>query len=208
MAQMTASGSPVPGVEWAVRHRPFPGEIECGDLHVVAPFENGVLVGVIDGLGHGREAAIAARAAAAALSLDPGRAVRALIQSCHEALRSTRGAVLSLASINLATGSTTWIGVGNVEAVLFRGGEGGAREQVLPRSGVVGYQLPPLREAAVSIAPSDVLVMVSDGLRHQFIEDAPQAGDLGAYAERMLAAHSRESDDALVLALRYLGASL
>src|SRR3989454_8581110 len=44
------------------------GEQESGDLHLIKPVGSGVLVSVVDGLGHGAEAAAAARAAVAALS--------------------------------------------------------------------------------------------------------------------------------------------
>jgi serine phosphatase RsbU (regulator of sigma subunit) len=195
------------GFEWAVRSRPHAGETVCGDAHLVASFARGFLAGVVDGLGHGGEAAIAAEAAVAVLAEDPGRPVRALVETCHKALRGTRGAVLTLASVDLASGEATWIGVGNVEALIFRGGSARARAQVLPRPGVVGYQLPPLRTATVPIAPGDVLVMASDGLRRDFIGESPAAGDLDAYAARVLADYGRDNDDALVLAVRCPGAA-
>ena len=50
-------------IEWAVAGAPIDGETESGDLHAVVQFEGGVLVGAVDGLGHGAEAAVAARAA-------------------------------------------------------------------------------------------------------------------------------------------------
>jgi len=53
-----------PMVEWAVGARALEGEPVSGDLHVVTPFPGGVLVAVMDGLGHGTEAAAAAEAAA------------------------------------------------------------------------------------------------------------------------------------------------
>src|SRR5438093_709986 len=47
----------LPGIEWGIVSQAFPGETECGDRHLVAGFPNGALVAVIDGLGHGEEAA-------------------------------------------------------------------------------------------------------------------------------------------------------
>ena len=50
--------------EWAVAFRPAPGELVCGDRHLVREQEGLVLAAVVDGLGHGTSAAEAAEAAA------------------------------------------------------------------------------------------------------------------------------------------------
>src|SRR6266700_7377551 len=93
---------------------------ESGDRHVVATFPDGALVAVIDGLGHGTEAARAAKAAVYLIEACPHESVVDLIQHCHEALRRTRGAVMSLASFDARTSSITWAGVGSVDSVLLR----------------------------------------------------------------------------------------
>jgi negative regulator of sigma-B (phosphoserine phosphatase) len=196
-------------IEWAVRDRPIAGELDSGDLHLVAPFAGGVLVGAVDGLGHGPEAAIAARAAVAVLSRDPKQPVQTLVENCHRALRGTRGVVLSLASIDATRDEMTWIGVGNVEAVLCRAvaGEKPARDRIIPRSGVVGYQLPPLRATTLPIAAADVIVFASDGLRSDFADESPFGQTVEAHATHLLKAYGNANDDALVLVVRYLGAA-
>jgi serine phosphatase RsbU (regulator of sigma subunit) len=188
-----------------VRGRPIAGESESGDLHVVAAFEGGALLGLIDGLGHGPEAATAARVAAAVLAAHPRQPVVSLLTACHEAMRSTRGAVLSLAAIDAASGRLSWGGVGNVEAVLNRADPTMARERILLRSGVVGYQLPPLRTTELTIYPGDVLVFATDGLAHDFAEVLPDGAPPAAHAERLLAEYGRAADDATVLVARYRG---
>ncbi|MBV9508713.1 MAG: SpoIIE family protein phosphatase [Caulobacteraceae bacterium] len=194
-------------VDWAVCGEPFRGERESGDLHVAADYPGGMLLGVIDGLGHGPEAAAAARAAAAALTALAGQPVLTLIRACHEALRSTRGAVMSLAAIDTRHGAMTWAGVGNVEAVLHRADPARApgRERILLRSGVVGYQLPPLRATELPLFRGDMLVMVTDGLKHDFCEEPPLPGPAAAQAELLLRTYSKGTDDALVLTARYAG---
>ena len=48
-------------IEWAAKSRPRPGEKVCGDrLLAVDVNGTGALIGVLDGLGHGAEAAEAA----------------------------------------------------------------------------------------------------------------------------------------------------
>jgi negative regulator of sigma-B (phosphoserine phosphatase) len=200
---------PLPVIEWAVAERPVAGETESGDIHLAAFFDGGALVGAIDGLGHGPEAARVARAGAAALSADPGRPIQALVEACHETLRGTRGVVLSLASIDAPREQMTWVGVGNVEAVLYRDrpGENPAYERIVSRSGVIGYQIPRLRAISLAIQPADVLVFATDGVEHGFADVPPFHAPVQAHADHLLKAYGKSSDDALVLVVRYLGAA-
>jgi negative regulator of sigma-B (phosphoserine phosphatase) len=195
-------------VEWGVASRTLAGELISGDAHLVVPFEHGVLAAVIDGLGHGPAAATAAQAAVAVLSRRRDAPVTELIQLCHRELRITRGAVMSLASIDVVRGVVTWVGVGDVEGILLRasGPAKDARQSILLRGGVVGYRLPPLREAAWPVAQGDILIFATDGVRHGFA--ASVAGDRSPQliADDILAVHGKSTDDALVLVVRYLGA--
>jgi negative regulator of sigma-B (phosphoserine phosphatase) len=195
-------------VEWGVAGRPMAGELESGDLQVVAPFPGGVLVAAIDGLGHGDRAAFAARRAGSVLAAEAARPVRALMESCDAALRDTRGAVLTIASIDAVRGQLTWIGIGNVDAVLWRADSGAGRihEAIVPRNGVVGYQLPPMREATLSILRGDMLVFATDGVRHGFASDPPLPATAQEHADHVLRTHGKTTDDALVLVVKYLGA--
>jgi negative regulator of sigma-B (phosphoserine phosphatase) len=183
------------------------GEPVSGDAHVVAGFDDGALVAVVDGLGHGPEAAAASREAARILAERAAEPLHLLVQRCHEALRATRGAVMSLASFQRG-GSMTWLGVGNVEGILLRGGQapGRSREAITPRGGVVGYQLPALRPAALAVAPGDTLVLATDGIRSGFVADLEAEQSPQALAESILRGHARGTDDALVVVARYLGA--
>ncbi len=74
----------------------------CGDLPLVQPFPNGALVAVVDGVGHGAEAAAAAHLAVATLRAHAQESILPLLRRCHETLRETRGVVLTLASFNAA----------------------------------------------------------------------------------------------------------
>jgi len=196
-------------IEWGVAGRPIPGEIESGDLHVVASHGNGVLAAVIDGLGHGPEAAVAAQRAARVLSATPGEPVSELVDRCHAALRNSRGAVMTIAAIDARNDQLTWTGIGNVEAVLSRAAADAVppRETIVSRAGVVGYQLPKLREITLTIARGDVLVLATDGIHRDFILESPLETSAQGYARHLLDQYGGDSDDALVLVVRYLGGS-
>jgi serine phosphatase RsbU (regulator of sigma subunit) len=196
-------------IQWGVDTRAFAGEVESGDGHVVAFFDHGVLIAAIDGLGHGHEAAAAAKAAATVLHGYAAEPLEVLFKRCHEALRSTRGAVLSAASFDILNGTMSWLGVGNVTATLFRADKTRRPpyESILLRGGVVGYQLPPLRVAVLPIVPGDMLVLATDGIRDTFSLDLPFDRHPGDVAQDILRRFGTETDDALVLVTRYLGPS-
>jgi negative regulator of sigma-B (phosphoserine phosphatase) len=197
-------------IEWGSAGRPigdFDERFESGDRHVVALFPGGALVAVIDGLGHGVEAAFAAKAAASLLEASPQDPVLDLIQRCHEALRSTRGAVMSLASFRAHDSSVTWAGVGNVDVVLLRSttSNGNSREDLLGRGGIVGYQLPPLRAASVQVGEGDTLIMTTDGIRGGFVDRVDVTRPPQENADSILAHYGKRTDDALVVVAQYRG---
>src|ERR1700675_2887735 len=110
----------------------LPGQGESGDRHLVCCGGEGILIAAMDGIGHGEEAANAAKAAICILKASPEEPVISLVERCHEGLRSTRGVVLSLASIDPEHGMLTWLGVGNVQGVLMRAGsKQGTGQEVL-----------------------------------------------------------------------------
>src|SRR5258708_21493503 len=101
-------------VECGVAGRMLEGQSVSGDRHVIRPFKDGVLLAVIDGVGHGDEAAAAAKAAADILEIHASGQVISLVKLCHQALAQTRGAVMTLASLNKLYPTLTWLRRGNV----------------------------------------------------------------------------------------------
>ena len=187
--------------------RPITGERVSGDRHVTVSGMR-LVVAVIDGLGHGPEAAHAAGRAADVVEAYPDERPEVVLRQCHEALRRTRGAAITIASIDAGVDEMTWLGVGNVQAtVLQRRQPGAGREWVPLRGGVVGYLLPSLRPRTVRLQRDDVLVLATDGVRPVF-GDWPGPGEAPQeMADRILADQSRGTDDALVLVARYRGGS-
>ena len=179
---------------------------ESGDSHVVRQLPEGVLAAVIDGVGHGNEAADAARIAGRTLTSSPHEDAVSLVWRCHEALKETRGVVMTLLFFSPG-GAMTCVGVGNIEGVIFRcdaSGQTRANHVVL-RGGVIGHRLPPLRAECLTLLPHDTVILATDGIRPEFSDafvpgDAPQA-----IADQILARYRKGTDDALVLVVRCLG---
>lgn len=194
-------------IEWGVAARALPGEAHSGDAHLVEPFTDGVLVAVVDGLGHGDEAAEAARSALEVLGRHAQEPPVSLVRRCHEGLSGTRGVAMSLASFAMSTHTMSWLGVGNVEASLFRSRPGSRpmRDSLILRGGVVGYRLPPLHPSVLAIGPGDVLVLATDGIGGYSLDGLGLSGQPTSIAEGILARFARETDDALVLVARCLG---
>jgi hypothetical protein len=194
-------------VDYGVTRCSLPGQSQSGDHHLVCCNETQLLIAAIDGLGHGGEAAHAAKTAAAVLKANMEEPLISLVELCHESLRSTRGVALSVASIDCIHGMMTWLGIGNVQGVLLRTGgkKGTAQEAVLLRSGVVGSQLPPLQAAVLPVAKGDTLVFATDGVRGEFSASLSALVHPQKAADRILEQHGRGDDDALVLVARLTG---
>lgn len=196
-------------IEWAVAELARPGQTESGDQYVVMEIPGGAVVGVVDGLGHGAEAANASKTAVRSIERHGGEPVIKVMQQCHQSLTGSRGAVISVAAFSAAMETMTWLGVGNVDGLLLRAEAAAtpSRELLLLRGGVVGVHLPALTAAIVPVVPGDTLIFATDGVRSEFLDqirahrDAPQT-----LAGRILERFGRGTDDALVLVARYLGA--
>jgi hypothetical protein len=191
-------------LEWSIAATPLPGESVTGDAAVVVEADGLALVGAVDGLGHGEPAARAAGAAAEAMRRFDGEPLSAVVERCHEALKGTRGAAVSVAAVSARNASMTWLGVGNVEGRLVRAG-GGAVASLLLRPGVAGYELPPLAEEAVDVRLGDTIVLATDGVAADFADAAKLASSTRDIADRLLAERATSTDDALVVVARFLG---
>ncbi len=201
-------------IEQGVAVRAIPGERVCGDGQLVKYFEGGVLLAVVDGLGHGAAAAAAADIALATLDRHADEEPGALLRRCHQALHGSRGVAMSLASIDSRAGLLAWLGVGNVDSLLLRCALTPPKaERLLTRGGVVGFQLPPLHRRSLPVAEGDLLVFATDGIRSDFAAALPPADpssrrqNVQVIANRIMEGFAKGTDDALVLVARYLGVS-
>ncbi len=194
-------------VEYGVAKFALSGQGESGDHHLVCCNQDGVLIAAVDGIGHGEEAANAAKKAISILRNGVGEPIISLVERCHEKLRPTRGVVLSLASIDVAQGMMTWLGVGNVQGLLMRANtkNGNAQEPLLLRAGVVGSRVPPLQAAVLPIQKGDTLIFATDGIRSGFTETLNSLENPQRAADRILQNCLSGSDDALVLVSRLTG---
>jgi phosphoserine phosphatase RsbX len=198
-------------IEWAANSRPRPGESVCGDRMIAVDVDGtAALIGVLDGLGHGTEAAEAASCGVDVLRAARAEPLDVLVQRCHRALSGTRGVAMTLARIDFRTDTLSWAGIGNVAADLVAKHPAGVEVRSSARlaGGIVGYRIPEaLTPQEVPIRPGDLLVITSDGIVEDHLDGIDFAASSLAIADQILRRHAKDSDDALVLAARHRGVS-
>lgn len=191
---------------WASAGRPRPGESVSGDLAVHVEVGDGAVVAVVDGLGHGPEAAAAAAGARAVIESTAGTPVEQVLVRVHEALARTRGVVMTIASID-CSGRMRWVGVGNVEAHVVRRDSHGPRRtaSAVLYGGVLGYRMPDVKVSTVDLDAGDLVLMATDGIDADFADVVVPEDPVEQVAAGIVERRARPHDDALVVAARYGG---
>src|SRR3954452_16311076 len=163
----------------------------------------GGLACVIDGLGHGPEAADAAEVCAATVRAHAEAGAKELLDACHEALTESRGVVMTAAWFDLDRSTLSWAGVGNVDARLVRTGPELREEVALVFGGVLGYRMPNVRPATMALARGDLLVMITDGIEGAISPALTGGGAAQAMADRIFSMHAKASEDAHAILVLY-----
>lgn len=199
-----APGGGAACIAWSSAGRPRPGERVSGDLAVHVELEDGAMMAVVDGLGHGPEAAAAATGARDVIEGTAGAPVEQVLVRVHEALARTRGVVMTIASID-CSGQMRWVGVGNVEAHVVRTDAQGTRRaaSAVLYGGVLGYRLPDVKVATVELESGDLVLMATDGIDADFAGLVSPADPVERMAAGIVERCARPHDDALVAVARY-----
>lgn len=173
--------------------RAHPGEAENGDLAFVAEYSNQYLLAVVDGLGHGPQAALAAQAARACLSSSsaPWNPEELMLALDH-ALRKTRGAAATACVFE--AGKLSYAGVGNV-AMRSRGASVG----LIATPGILGRRTHRVRVFETPLGVGDRIAVFSDGISARIDLDDFETMDPSAACGRIVERLGRPTDDATVL---------
>ncbi len=192
-------------IETAFATLPLPGQAESGDLSLSKRVGKGTLIAVVDGLGHGQEAASAAHAAVAALDRYSREPLVDQVRHCHDALIGLRGVVLGLAYLDPQAATMTWLGVGNIGGILLRAGQASrpSRIALVPNAGFIGAEQTQPTTRVVPLALGDTVVLYSDGVRDGFAESLVLGNTPQEIADDIITRHVKGNDDALVLVARY-----
>jgi len=178
------------------------GEAACGDAWLVEPIDTGVLVAVVDGLGHGPDAAIAAGSAIQLIQRNKTRSPVAILAATNAALRPTRGAAVQIAIIDLHAGTVRSAGAGNISTSVMAHEKS---KSIPSQPGIVGHQMPKVREVVVPWTPGSMLAMHSDGISARWaIDTYPglRLHDPALAAAVIYRDFARTRDDATMLVIR------
>jgi serine phosphatase RsbU (regulator of sigma subunit) len=192
-------------IETAFATLPLPGQSESGDLCLSKRVGKGTLIAVVDGLGHGQEAASAAHAAIGALDRYSREPLVDQVRHSHEALIGMRGVVLGLAYLDPQAATMTWLGVGNIGGVVLRADQASrpARITLVPNAGFIGAEQIQPTTRVVPLALGDTVALYSDGIKDGFAESVELANTPQEIADYVITRHVKGNDDALVLVARY-----
>ena len=141
---------------------PVRGERECGDAWAVWSAGGLTSVFVVDGLGHGREAAHAAGVAVATFRRHAERPAPDIISLVHAALKPTRGAAVALAELDERASSLRYCAIGNISGAVFR--PNGEEQHLITLPGIVGHVTRRLQTYSYHWPRGSLLVMHSDGI--------------------------------------------
>jgi hypothetical protein len=189
---------------------PIAGERECGDAWAACDDDGALAVLLADGLGHGEAAAVAAEAATRTFVASATRGEadpRRLLETVHGALRPTRGAAVSVATIDRREGAVRFAGIGNVAGVIVPVGEPTATRSLVALSGIVGHQMRTLQEFVYPLPASALLILASDGVRPMWrFENYPGLARRhpSIVAATLWRDYGRGRDDASVVVTRLL----
>jgi serine phosphatase RsbU (regulator of sigma subunit) len=188
----------------AVATRPASGETVNGDRAQIDWSGNRCRISVIDGLGHGLEAARDAERVAVALSEHPDLSPTDSLIFCDRVLRGQRGAAISVATIDLHAGRLSFAGLGNVEG---RFNNGIRSERLITYRGIVGVAMRTLRTFEYSLESDWTLALHTDGVSDRFEDEAMQSsnGNLDEAAHGILMRWGRDRDDATIVLVQPRG---
>lgn len=186
--------------EYARCWRPCFGEVVCGDGTLVKYLDNGLLVGILDVLGHGPEAHELARHCEEWLNENGCEDLEYLVKTLHEVIRGSRGTAITLAFLG-HDGEACCITIGNTvmrklddHCLTFSA-----------QAGTLGIALRSLRLERFSFKSDDVFILATDGIQEHIAAElilAERRNNLNQMVANMLSRYGKLYDDATCLAIK------
>lgn len=179
-------------IKHSLNNSPYCGD-ECGY------WERGTktVLCIVDGLGHGKEAEMAAKAAVKYIADHLSESLPEIFAGCNTELRKTRGAAAGIAVIDEDKGELTYAGIGNTRIIIANA----KAFRLASNYGIVGGGFKTLTPETIPIGKGAIVIMFTDGVeelidlsRYDLI-----SGDVHKLAEKIITDYRIERDDAAVL---------
>jgi anti-sigma regulatory factor (Ser/Thr protein kinase) len=188
---------------------PKANEQLCGDNYTIIDQGSNLYLIALDGLGHGAQANEASRQAARTFRESYASDLAASLRLIHSSIKRTRGAVGSIAHINVANHKIGYCGVGNIAGRIFyaEGGKPAAvSRNIISYNGILGHNIPNTLNTQFSDwNNSSTLILHSDGLRSRW--DLSKYPGLFSHDPTIIASvlykdFNRQTDDILIMVVR------
>ena len=144
---------------------PIASETECGDGWALVIQSRLVTLMMVDGLGHGPDAAMATKEAIDTVAEQPGRRASDQMNACHLALRPTRGAALAVAVLDPVKQELVFAGVGNISTCIINEGQA---KQLVSHNGIVGHNMRKVQEFTYPCPAYALVILHTDGVHTQW----------------------------------------
>jgi anti-sigma regulatory factor (Ser/Thr protein kinase) len=182
--------------------RSHPQFAQNGDAFIIKKWDESLLVGVIDGLGHGQFAHRASMTAKRYIENHFDQPLQNIFLGVGRACMSTRGVVMALARFDLAGKKLSFAGIGNIDVRIFGDSN---NPNLLSRRGIVKMGMPTIKVLETHWDPDNIMVLYSDGITSHWTWDDfkhLEAKSATIISSELLRKLARDTDDATVVVLR------
>ena len=180
----------------------------CGDQYGYWQKEKRTTLCIVDGLGHGKHAETAAKAAIDYVAGHLSESLYDIFAGCNREIRDTRGVAMGIAVIDENKELLTYSGVGNTRIIIVKNGRTDVEKKTLrlvSSYGIVGGGYKRLSSESVPFMPGDQVIMFTDGVVEMIDLSGYGDGlrsDATQFAEKIIQDWGRDTDDAAVLIYR------
>lgn len=147
-------------IDFGVFSMAKPGQEVCGDDWLLKKEKDNLCILVSDGLGHGEGASKTSREAVRIFKEDKENLLENKLVNLHEGLKSTRGAAIAIADVNINKSSIDYIGVGNISGRIFYND---TYQNCISTEGIVGANIRKYQSFTYRFPEKSVFIMNTDG---------------------------------------------
>ena len=152
-------------IRYGVSQTALHGEAFCGDSWALAVKDTAWSMMMVDGLGHGEAASVAAEAAVKAFGAHALGEPAAVLEEMHRSMMGTRGGAAAVARVDTAQSSLRFSGIGNISAYLVNAE---SARGLASHPGIVGSQFRHAQSFDFGDIIGKLLIMHSDGLQSRW----------------------------------------
>lgn len=189
-------------VNYSIEKKSLDNTPHCGDA--CACWENGqkTTLCVVDGLGHGPEAELAAKTAIGYVHRHLGDTIEDIFAGCNKELTFTRGVAMGLAVIDKKERTITYGGIGNTRILVLSD----ITIRLFSNYGIVGGGYRKFQTETRPIPNGTLVLMYTDGIEEMidlFQYDGEVIRNLGRLSRAVLRDWAHDLDDAAVMVYKF-----